>query len=42
MSSLVSIVIPCRNEEEFISRCLDSIIGQDYPKQNLKRWIIKG
>jgi len=25
----VSIIIPCRNEEKFISKCLDSIIKQD-------------
>jgi len=33
---LVSVIIPCRNEEKFISRCLDSIIEQDYPKENWK------
>ena len=30
MDSLVSIVIPCRNEEKFIGKCLNSIIAQDY------------
>ena len=34
--SLISIVIPCRNEEKFINKCLDSMLGQDYPKENLK------
>ena len=38
---LVSI-IPCRNEEKFISQYLDSIIAQNYPKDKLKsfgyRW----
>ena len=29
---LVSFIIPCRNEEKFIGKCLDSIITQDYPK----------
>ena len=33
---LVSIIIPCRNEEKFIGKCLDSILGQDYPKENWK------
>ena len=28
---LVSVIIPCRNEEKFIGKCLDSIISQDYP-----------
>lgn len=29
---LVSVVIPCRNEEKYIKRCLDSILSQDYSK----------
>ena len=28
---LISIIIPCRNEKEFICKCLDSVIAQDYP-----------
>jgi len=39
---LVSIVIPCRNEEKFIAKCLDSIINNDYPKENLEVLIIDG
>ncbi len=39
---LVSVIIPCRNEEEFISRCLDSIVAQDYPKDGLEVLIIDG
>ena len=30
MLPFVSIIIPCRNEEKFIGKCLDSIIAQDY------------
>ena len=30
MKPLVSIIIPCRNEEKFISKCLESLISQDY------------
>ena len=26
----VSIILPARNEEEFLARCLDSLIDQDY------------
>jgi len=37
-----SILIPCRNEEKFIGRCLDSIIAQDYPKDKLKIFVIDG
>ena len=30
--SLVSIIIPCRNEEKYIGKCLDLIFEQDYQK----------
>jgi len=39
---LVSIIIPCRNEEKFISKCLDSIINNDYPKEKIEVLIIDG
>jgi len=39
---LVSIVIPCRNEEKFIGQCLDSLINQDYPKDKLEILVIDG
>jgi len=32
----VSVIIPCRNEEKFIRKCLDSIIKQDFPKEKLE------
>lgn len=38
----VSIIIPCCNEEKFISRCLDSIIAQDYPKDRLEVLVVDG
>jgi glycosyltransferase involved in cell wall biosynthesis len=38
----ISVIIPCRNEEKFISKCLDSIIQQDYPKENLEVLVIDG
>jgi len=38
----VSIIIPCRNEEEFIGKCLDSIIAQDYPKDRIEILVIDG
>jgi glycosyltransferase involved in cell wall biosynthesis len=38
----VSIIIPCRNEEKYIGRCLDSIIAQDYPKRNLEVFVADG
>lgn len=39
---LVSIIMPCRNEEEFIRRCLDSIIAQDYPQEKLEVIVVEG
>ncbi|MEM3036101.1 MAG: glycosyltransferase family 2 protein [Thermoplasmata archaeon] len=38
----VSIIIPCRNEENFIGKCLDSIIENDYPKNKLEILIVDG
>jgi len=38
----VSIIIPCRNEGEFIGKCLDSIIAQNYPKERLEAFVVDG
>ena len=38
----VSIIIPCRNEEKYIGKCFDSIIRQDFPKENLEVLVIDG
>ncbi len=40
--SFVSVIIPCRNEKNFIAKCLDSIIEQDYPKDKLEVLVIDG
>jgi len=32
----LSIILPCRNEEKFIAKCLDSIVAQDYLKERLE------
>lgn len=42
MYLFVSIVIPCCNEENFISKCLESIIEQDYPKEKLEVLVVDG
>ncbi len=39
---LVSIIIPCRNEEKYIGKCLASIIAQDYPKDKLEVLVVDG
>jgi len=38
----VSAIIPCRNEEKYIGKCLDSITQQDYPKENLEVLVVDG
>ncbi|MFQ5850698.1 MAG: glycosyltransferase family 2 protein [Candidatus Binatia bacterium] len=38
----VSIIIPCCNEERFIGECLDSIIGNEYPKDQLEVVVVDG
>lgn len=41
-SPLVSIIIPCRNEEKFISECLDSVIANEYPEDKLEVLVVDG
>ncbi|MCX6295903.1 MAG: glycosyltransferase family 2 protein [Bacteroidetes bacterium] len=38
----VSIVIPCRNEEKYIGRCIDSILAQDYSADKISVYICDG
>lgn len=38
--SLISIIIPCRNEGKFIGPCLDSIIANDFPKDRLEVLVV--
>lgn len=38
----VTVIVPCRNEEKYIGRCLDSIISCDYPKDYLEVLVIDG
>lgn len=42
MAKIVSVIIPCRNEAKFIAKCLDSIISNDYPKDNLEILVVDG
>ena len=41
-NKVISIVIPCRNEENYISKCLDSIIESDYPLKYIEVKVIDG
>ena len=38
----VSIIIPCRNEEKYIGRCLDSLLANDYPREVLEVVVVDG
>ena len=38
----VSVVVPCRNEEQFIAGCLDSILASDFPKDRLEVLVVDG
>ena len=39
---LVSAIIPCRNEERYIARCLESILANDYPREKLEIFVVNG
>ncbi len=38
----ISIIIPCRNEEKYIERCLDSVLRNNYPKECIEVFVIDG
>jgi cellulose synthase/poly-beta-1,6-N-acetylglucosamine synthase-like glycosyltransferase len=42
MNPVVSIIIPCRNENKIIGACLDSVISQDYSKDLLEVLVVDG
>lgn len=39
---MLSVVCPIYNEEKYIAKCLDSIIEQDYPKEDMELLLIDG
>jgi len=40
--STVSVIIPCLNEEKHITECLDSVISNDYPKNDIEILVVDG
>lgn len=42
MRPFISVILPCRNEEKFIRKCLDSLINQDYPKEKMEILVVDG
>ena len=41
-SITVSIVIPMRNEEKYIGRCLESVLANDFPKEEMEILVADG
>jgi len=39
---LVSVIIPCRNEAEWIQSCLESVAENDYPKERIEVLVVDG
>ena len=42
MTQTIAIVIPCRNEEKHIYRCISSILKSDYPKEKCDIYVCDG
>jgi glycosyltransferase involved in cell wall biosynthesis len=38
----VTVVVPCRNEEKHIVRCLESILATDYPRDRMEILVLDG
>jgi len=38
----VSVIVACRNEEEFIGPCLESLMSQDYPQELIEIIVVDG
>ncbi len=41
-SSLVTVIIPCLNEEKYITQVLANVLSQDYPKDKLEVFVVDG
>lgn len=39
---MLSVIVPIYNEEKYISKCIDSILEQDYPKNDLEVVLVDG
>ncbi|WP_291650774.1 glycosyltransferase family 2 protein [Clostridium sp.] len=42
MNKSVAVIIPCRNEEDYIGKCIESFLKQSYPRELLKIVISDG
>lgn len=39
---MLSVICPIYNEEEYINQCIESILMQDYPKNDLEILFVDG
>ncbi len=39
---MLSVIVPVYNEEKYITQCVDSILEQDYPKEDLEILLVDG
>ena len=39
---MLSVICPIYNEEKYIAKCIDSILTQDYPKDDLEVIFVDG
>lgn len=39
---MISVICPIYNEEKYINRCIESILGQDYPKEDMEVLLVDG
>lgn len=39
---MVSVIVPIRNEEKYIGRCLDSLLSQSYPEERYEVIVVDG
>jgi len=42
IDAFVTVMVSCRNEKRHIKACLDSILAQDYPKDDLEVLVVDG
>jgi len=42
LNKTVSIVIPCRNEEQYIEKCITSILNCNYPQELISIYVCDG
>ena len=38
----VSVIVPVRNEQRYLRRCLDAVLAQDYPTDRLEIFVVDG